>query len=108
MVRERRKPVIWERRLTVTVGIMALVSMVFSLGMNWSRIVYLENQLLKQDQRIADLQQKTESRTAELQQRQQNAATEITTLSGDVKVIRTQTDDIKASLARLEGAIYRR
>lgn len=92
---ERRTPRNnWDRRLTILIGIATIVSLVFSLGVNWS-------QVSENARTIQGLTRRVDQHDVELKALRQEVSSQST-------AIQQQLGEIKAQLGEIRGALSRR
>lgn len=88
------EPNLWNRRLDIIIGAIAIISLIFSAGINWSRLGSLETRVEENAKRI----EKTENAIVELGER-------IADNRGDVREIVVRLSAIAADLAEIKGRL---
>lgn len=81
----------WDRLLTYVLGVLTVVSLIFTFGVNWSRITNNERRLETLEHR----QDTFESSQASMRQEMNSASV----------TIQSQLGDIKAQLGEIRGAL---
>lgn len=84
----------WDRRLTFSIGLISVVSLIFTFGVNWSRIAENERQITAVIQRV-------DQHDLELKNLRSDISTQGTS-------IQQQLGEIKAQLGEIRGALSRR
>lgn len=84
----------WDRRLTILIGIATIVSLIFSLGVNWS-------QVSENARALRALTQRVDGHDTELKALRQEVSSQST-------AIQQQLGEIKAQLGEIRGALSRR
>lgn len=92
---ENRQPrTNWDRRLTIIIGALSIVSIIFSVGVNWSR--------------MASVERDTQTVTARVDKLESDMKSDRSEKNTQAMAIQKDLGDIKQQLGEIRGSLSRR